>query len=175
MTVVKISLRGRLSYPNLFTPKESAFKKGSSFYSADILFPKTDKKQYEMIDQARRQAAQFKFPNRPYESLLKEAERNQSLLIKDGDEKIATANDPDKYKEAYSGQWYITSTNLQQPTLVDQSAYRVTEDTGLFYAGCHVIALINIGCYNYENSKRGFTSTLRGLQFIKNDTPETHR
>lgn len=153
MSVVRISLKGRLSYPALFVPKESSFRKGSSFYSADILFPKTDKKQFEMIDKARQQAAQFKFPHRSYETLLKEATRNQSLLIKDGDEKVETSNDPDKYKEAYSGPWYITSTNTQKPTVVDQQAYRVEEDNGLFYAGCHVLALLNIGCYNFENTK----------------------
>ncbi|AHA27998.1 ssDNA-binding protein [Candidatus Liberibacter americanus] len=168
--VVRVQIKGRLSYPSLFQPKESKFKK-EPMYSADILFSKKDKEQFKILDDARRQAGQNKFPNRDYSWVLREAERSQSLLIKDGDAKLDRSNDPDKYREAYEGKWYITATNSQQPTIVDQHAYRLTEDTGLFYAGCHVVALLNIGCYDFENTKRGFTNTLRGIQFIKDDTP----
>ncbi|MEG8099548.1 ssDNA-binding protein [Candidatus Liberibacter brunswickensis] len=168
-SVVRIRLKGRLSYPSLFVAKQDIMGEKAPVYSADILFPKTDTQQFNVIDQARREAGLIKFPTRSYESLLKEAKGNQSLVLKDGDEKVE--RDPEKYQESYKGMWYISSTNTHKPTLVDQQAIRVTEDTGLFYAGCHVLAIINIYCYFYNKMKRGFSSTLAGVQFLKDDKP----
>lgn len=168
-----IKIKGRLSYPAL--DKMTKMTLGDSsvmeYFGADIIIPKTDKEQIARFTEVLRKAAKDSYPNMNPDRFIEQAKSNKRAIIKDGDEKIASATKPETYEKAYTNSWYISAKNkLVQPLLVDRQAQIVSNPRDVFYAGCWVIAKLNISTYELETFKtKGFSCTLTGVQFFKND------
>ncbi|ALK07732.1 DUF2815 family protein (plasmid) [Candidatus Liberibacter asiaticus] len=171
----KLTVKGRLSYPALDTKVRMKLPDGSSVehYGCDIVFPKTDTKQINAVEACLKTAVTEIFPNVSPDAFLS-AVRSKSEsrgVLRDGDAKIASSHKPENYTQTYTDSVYISAKNKYvQPLLVDRQAQPVSNPREVFYAGCWVIAKLNIGAYELDPYKtKGFSCTLTGVQFFKHD------
>ncbi len=171
----KLTVKGRLSYPALDTKVSMKLPDGSSVehYGCDIVFPKTDTEQINAVEACLKRAVTEMFPKVSPEAFLL-AVRSKSEargVLRDGDVKISSALKPENYAQTYANSVYIAAKNKYvQPLLVDRQAQPVSNPREVFYAGCWVIAKLNIGAYELDPYKtKGFNCTLTGVQFFKHD------
>ena len=150
----KIMIKGaRLSFPSLFQRSEFEGKEGK--YEATLLFPKSDKKTYNMlikaIDAAKKEANK-KVPESKY-------------FIKDGDEIFE-----EKEYDGYEGMWAVKAGNSKRPTVIDRDKTPITEDDEKVYAGCYVNAIVSPWIQDNQFGKR-VNANLLGIQFVKDGDP----
>lgn len=85
--------------------------------------------------------------------------------LKDGDEKIEEATNPEKY-DAYAGMYYITPKAAKAGDffLFDRDRNRAEADE--FYSGCYARASLEFFPYAHDKGGKGVSVKLTGLQFI---------
>lgn len=152
---------GRVSYPNLFKAKVDSFDSSKSYYSVDLIFPKSKDLKTCPLNSLRNEiekAIKEKWPKRP--PIL-------TLPIKDGDGLKPQAGTP--YDEAYHGCWFITLKNKRRPQVVDSQLRQITDET-LIYGGCYGHASYQL--YAYDNKgKKGISVSLNNFQKVRDGEP----
>lgn len=134
----------RLSYPNLAKPREQ--KKGDPRYSCDLLFAKGAN--LSVLVTACDELGAEKFPGKKFTALIKDQGD------KEGPHYVAGAK-------------LISPWCHKKPLLVDGKKL-VVDDPDKFYAGCWVVAMVQL--FSYDNDgNRGIGFGLRGLQFVADD------
>ncbi len=159
-TNVRVKLTDvRLSYPSLFQKGEyegSETKYGATF----LIEPGAQVSLIKEIQEAMVTAG---------ESLWGEGKipKKVTICLHDGDDKV----DPEtgEIKDGYEGMQYLSARTDVRPQVVDRSRNPVTEEDGVFYAGCHVIAYIDIWAQKEYGGK--INASLRGVQFYRDDAP----
>lgn len=151
----------RASFVQLDEPNTMSGK-----YQLDLLIPKDHpdvKRIKEAIDAAIREGIEKKWNGKKPQKLY--------TPLKEGDEKIEKANNPDNYT-VYEGMYYITPS-ASKPNdfyLFDRDRNVVLPDE--FYSGCYVRASIEFyPWFNKEFKNNGVSVALRSLQFISDGTP----
>lgn len=149
---MKLKIKGRLSFPDLFTPR--AFKEGDEpKYKATILVPKGSAHAKE-IDDAIVSVAKEKWP-KSYEKTLNGIRGNANkFCFQDGD---------NKDYDGYEGMMAFSANNKARPTVVDRDRTPLTQNDGKPYAGCYVVAIVEI--FAYETGGNGISANLTGVQF----------
>lgn len=151
---MKIAIRGRLSFPDLFTPRP--FKQGDKpKFKATFLVPK-DGPEHKKINEAIIAVAKEKWPK----------DWNKVLLsIKGNANKFCFQDGETKSYEGYEGMMAFSAGNTTRPLLLDRDKTPLSETDGKIYAGCHVVGSVEI--FAYDNSGNGISASLRGVQFVK--------
>jgi Protein of unknown function (DUF2815). len=90
---------------------------------------------------------------------LKALEATDKLCLHNGDTKTYAG---------YAGNLYVSARNQTKPRVVDRNANDITQESGIVYSGCRVIALLEIWTQDNQFGKR-INATLRGVQFFSDD------
>lgn len=157
-----VTAAGRLSYPNLFTPR-AANDQAAPKYSATLLIPKSDTLTVDRIHSAIDAAVQdgvdrhvFKQPIDPTHS--------KYPPLRDGD----LPNDSGEPRgPEFAGHWFIAAKagTQSKPFVVDQQLQPIIDENDI-YAGCYVNMAVQF--FAYENSgNKGISAALVGVQFVK--------
>lgn len=157
-----VTAAGRLSYPNLFTPR-AANDQAAPKYSATLLIPKTDTATIQRVQAAIDAAVQdgvdrhiFKQPIDPTHS--------KYPPLRDGD----LPNDSGEPRgPEFAGHWFIAAKagTQRKPFIVDPQLQPIIDENDI-YAGCYVNMAVQF--YAYENSgNKGISAALVGVQFAK--------
>lgn len=143
--MANISPIGRVSFPSVFRPK--AFEGGEPVYSMVLLFHKSA--DLTGMKRAAEQAARDKWGAKIPKQLR--------TPFRDGD---------DRDTDGYAGHTYVRFASKTPPGVIDQSKATVTEESGMFYAGCH--ARVSFQAYAYDVSgNRGVAFGLHHIQKVK--------
>lgn len=142
----------RLSYANLFTPREN--KSGELRYSTALLIPK-DHPQVEALQAAIDTEGAEKFGAK-WAGMVK---RNGSPL-KDADEDGKADDDPN-----YEGMFYFNTSSKRKPQVVDRQVQPIVDESEIF-SGCY--ANVSIAVYGFEvPENKGVTFGLNNVQLVK--------
>jgi hypothetical protein len=147
----------RLAFPKIFTPEP--FPGGNDptpYFSCNLIMPPNH--------------PQFKEVEALVETLFQEKWGKKAIAVK----KTSTAmgmvffrdGDAKSEYDGFEGNWFISARNKVAPTLMDEQKRRVTEASGILYAGCYVNAVL--GCYAYTKGNNGLGASLMGLQKVRN-------
>jgi hypothetical protein len=151
---MKIKIAGRLSFPDLFTPRP--FKPGDKpKFKATVLVPK-DGPEHKKISEAIMAVAKEKWP-KDYAKVI--------ASIKGNANKFCFQDGETKSYEGYEGMMAFSAGNTTRPLVLDRDKTPLTEADGRPYAGCHVVVSVEI--FAYDNSGNGISASLRGVQFVK--------
>jgi len=151
---MKIAIKGRLSFPDLFTPRP--FKPGDKpKFKATFLVEK-DGPEHKKISEAILAVAKEKWP-KDYAKVIAGIKGNANkFCFQDGDTKTY---------EGYEGMMAFSAGNTTRPLVIDRDKTPLTEADGKPYAGCYVVGSVDI--FAYDNSGNGISASLRGVQFVK--------
>lgn len=175
---------GRLSYPNFI--KARAFEEGADeFFDCQLLVPKPDsvgkmrfdglpfspwgdaaKHDLTLLRQLIKEREAEKWGAKPPKGLIKP--------IKDADV-VAAAEDgeePDETPAEAVGHFSFRAKSKKRPLLFDAAKKEIGVDEieSMFYPGAWVRLVV--GIYDYDGKKnKGTGFGLRGVQFLRNDTP----
>lgn len=177
---MQIKVQGRASYPSLWTPKpfDPADPPHKHRYGIHVIFSKTDVATETLIRNACRSALVGRFGAKATETyeMLKGTNR---LCLHDGDFK---SND------SYRGCWFVSAySKFNDPPLVVNRdpllreldgvtpkidpltgapiPNRVTEASGIIYAGCWVNVTMDV--FYSQTGNACVTAGLKGVQFVK--------
>lgn len=154
---MKLKLKNvRLAFPALHEPSAFAGSDDKSFQAAFIFPP--DHPARKEIEAACISVAKEKWGAK-WETVYKALKTADKLAIHDGDTKSDY--------EGYAGNFFLNARNKAKPTVrdVDGKTDLVAQD-GKPYAGCYVVALIEIYAQDNSYGKR-INASLRGVQFYK--------
>ena len=151
-----ITIEGvRISYPNLFTPKQIN-NNGDPKFSAAFIIKADNPKLRELVEKAKAMVA-LKFPNGTPHN-FKQLPICKGEVYQDGKH----ANNPD-----YMGHYVLnTSKGAAQgrPAVVDQNMQEVI-DPSKIYAGQVVNVAVSV--YTYNNISKGVTTGLEAVQIVR--------
>lgn len=144
----------RLSFHKLF--KAEAFKPGDDEkFAGSFLIPKGSA-QHKELEKACIAAMEEKFPGKG----------KTAWASIQGNRNKCTFQDGDTYEyDGYAGHIVIKAQSTTRPTVIDRKRNPVTEADGVIYNGCYVNAKISL--FGYDNTGKGLSATLRGVQFLK--------
>jgi len=172
---MKLKIVGaRLAFPTLFTP--ASFQgEGDEYYSCSLLVPSEDTKAFvaevgsdgklgygtkqitlaQAIEQVGKEKWKDKWP-----AIRKAQEAKDANCLHDGDTKAQYAGFP--------GNWFVScrAKSDQRPAVRDTNGAPLTERDGRIYAGCYVIALIEIWAMENGFGKK-VNAQIRGVQFLR--------
>ena len=157
---MKIAIHGRLSFPDLFTPR-SFQNGGKPKYKATFLVP-TDGPEHKKISDAITAVAKEKWPGggpkeKDYRKILAAIKGNANrFCFQDGETKSY---------EGYEGMMAFSAGNATRPLVIDRDKIPLTEADGKPYAGCYVVGSVEI--FAYDDPGDGISASLRGVQFVK--------
>lgn len=158
-----VKAKGRLSYPNLFTPR-AINDQGAPKYSATLLIPKSDTATVERVQAAIDAAVQDGVDRRIFKGAV-DPSRSKYPPLRDGD---SPKDDGTPRGDEFAGHWFISAKapgNKPRPTVVDANVQPVMDESEI-YAGCYVNMFVEF--YAYENSgNKGIAASLRGVQFVE--------
>lgn len=83
-------------------------------------------------------------------------------------DKLCLHNGDTKTYAGYAGNLYVSARNQTKPRVVDRNANDISQESGIIYSGCRVIALLEIWTQDNQFGKR-INATLRGVQFFADD------
>lgn len=162
---MKFSTEARLAFPNLFEAKtvngegEPAFS--ASFLVADadptVTVKQGDKKVAMKLSKVIDAVGQEKWGAK-WPAIKKEIEAKDRSAIHDGDLKSSYAGFP--------GNHYISARNKTRPLVIDRDKSPLTAQDGKPYAGCYVIASLELWAQDNNYGKR-INASLRGVQFLR--------
>lgn len=154
-----VTIYGRLSFPDLFTPR-AANENSEPKYSATILIPKTDTDTIARIQEAIKHAVNDGVERRVFKQPIDPAHTKYPPL-RDGD----LPNDSGEARgPEYAGHWFISAraSMKRKPFVVDQQVQPIIDETEI-YAGCYCNFAIQF--FAYENSgNKGIAASLVGVQ-----------
>lgn len=149
----------RLAFPSLFVAKAMVGndgKPGKPKFSASLLFaPGTANHTAlkEAVDAVGLAKWGAKWPN------IKTAlVAGQKLCIRDGNTKADY--------QGFAGNVYVAASSDIRPTVVDRDRSPLTQEDGRPYAGCYVVAKIDIWAQDNQWGKR-INASLTGVQFMR--------
>lgn len=167
-------VNARLAFPVLFNPEQFQGQ-GEEMYSCSLLVgPKknvevfvgeprdgggiTYSKKiglYDALDQVGQAKWKDKWP-----AVKKASEAKDLNFLHDGDAKADYAG--------FAGQWFVScrSQAAARPKVVDERGNPLTQRDGRIYAGCYVIALVELWAQENEFGKR-INAQIRGVQFLR--------
>jgi hypothetical protein len=154
---MKLKLKNvRLAFPSLHEPSAFAGSDDKSFQAAFIFPP--DHPAKKLMDDACLEAAKEKWGAKgqaEFDKLVKA----DKIAIHDGDSKSDY--------EGYEGNYFVNARSKAKPTIRDADGKTdlVAQD-GKPYAGCYVVALIEIYAQDNSYGKR-INASLRGVQFFR--------
>jgi hypothetical protein len=151
----------RIAFANdLFVPK--AVNGGKPRYSASFLIPPT----HPAV--AKLRAVMEKVANEKWgtkaAAIYKALEAQDKLCLHNGDLKEYAG---------YAGNMYVSGARRPEdgkPRVVDRNANDITQDQGIIYSGCRVIALLEIWAQDSKDFGKRINATIRGVQFFSDDT-----
>lgn len=162
---MKIQFEARVAFPQFFEPK-TVNGEGEPAFSASFLVPEADPtvtarvgdkkvqmKLSKVIETVGSEKWGAKWP-----AVKKEIEAKDRGAIHDGDMKSSYAGFP--------GNWYISARNKSRPLVIDRDKTPLTAQDGRPYAGCYVIASIELWAQDNNYGKR-INASLRGVQFLR--------
>jgi len=172
---MKIKIVGaRLAFPVLFNPEQFQGE-GEEMYSCALLVgPKrnvevfvgeprdgggiTYSKKIGLAD-ALEQVGKAKW-NEKWPGIKKVAESKDLNCLHDGDTKEAYAG--------FAGQFFVScrSQAAARPKVVDVNGSPLTQRDGRIYAGCYVVALVELWAQDNNFGKR-INAQIRGVQFLR--------
>lgn len=157
-----VTAAGRLSYPNLFTPRQ-ANEQAAPKYSATLLIPKSDTTTVARVQAAIDAAVQDGVDRRVFKTAIDPAQ-SKFPPLRDGDK----PNDSGEPRgPEFAGHWFISAKagTQRKPFVVDQQLQPIIDENDI-YAGCYVNMAVQF--FAYENSgNKGISAALVGVQFAK--------
>ena len=157
-----VTAAGRLSYPNLFTPR-AANEQAAPKYSATLLIPKTDTATIQRVQAAIDAAVQDGVDRHVFKQPI-DPSHSKYPPLRDGD----LPNDSGEPRGTeFAGHWFISAKAGAQrkPFIVDQQLQPIIDENDI-YAGCYVNMAVQF--FAYENSgNKGISAALVGVQFVK--------
>lgn len=156
MSTVKLS-NVRLAFPALFQPK-SVNGEGEPRYSA--AFPvKPGTENAKALEAAVKAVASAKWGAKAG-AILAELESKGRVAYK----KSALSKDGEVY-DGFEGMHTLNASNKARPTIVDRDRTPLVEADGRPYAGCYVVAIVELWAQDNSWGKR-INATLKGVQFF---------
>lgn len=157
-----VTAQGRLSYPNLFTPR-AADDQAAPKYSATLLIPKTDTATIQRVQTAIDAAVQDGVERKIFKQPI-DPSQSKYPPLRDGD----LPNDSGEPRgPEFAGHWFIPAKagTQRKPFIVDGQRGPIIDES-LIYAGCYVNMAVQF--YAYEKSgNKGITASLVGVQLVK--------
>lgn len=155
-----IKVKGRLAFPELFEAK--SVNDGAPRFSAVIILDPADKAQTKLIDDAIAAAAKEKW-NAKADAIVNELRKQRRVCYlkepKTSSEGAVFAG----FEDSHS----ISASSPTRPVLKDRDGVTpLTAAEGRPYAGCYVVASIDVWCQDNKHGKR-INGTLRWVQFWK--------
>lgn len=155
---MKVKLENvRLSFPDIWHAKEFKTGDGKPRFSATFLVEPgsaNDKRIRKAIQEAGAEtlgsADKFAKAEKGYWG------NSNKCCYQDGDTKDY---------DGYEGMWYISCHSKTRPTILDRDRSPLTEADGRPYAGCYVMAIVDVWVQKGENP--GIRCSLGGIQFYK--------
>lgn len=151
----------RIAFANdLFVPK--AVRGGKPRYSSSFLIQPTHPAVAKLRAVMDRVAAD-KWPGGKHVGIMKALEAQDKLCLHDGNLKSYAG---------YEGNLYVSAARRPEegkPRVVDRNANDVTQDQGIIYSGCRVIALLEIWAQDSTDFGKRINATIRGVQFFGDD------
>lgn len=158
-----VKAKGRLSYPNLFTPR-AINDQGAPKYSATLLIPKSDTATVARVQAAIDAAVKDGTDRHIFKGAV-DPSRSKYPPLRDGD---SPKDDGTPRGDEFAGHWFISAKapgNKPRPAVVDANVQPVMDESEI-YAGCYVYMFVEF--YAYENSgNKGIAAALRGVQFVE--------
>lgn len=151
--------RVRLSYCNLFEPKE---QDGKLTYSVTLLIPKTDKGTLQKIKNAMEEAKNAylqKYTGKKLPTDLKHT-------LHDGDGERPNGGE---FGPECKGCCVMTVSSKNRPVLVYKDKTPIT-DVQELYSGCYGRAILNFYVYD-TNGNKGLTAGLNGVMKLSDGEP----
>jgi len=146
-----LKVKARLALPSIWQPFEEGGK-----YNACLIIEDQD-----VVERCEKAAKEL--INEKWRGAIKSKKALKNYYLHDGEEK-------EQY-EGFAGNMYISASNKSKPTIVDRDGRTpLTEKDGRPYSGCWVFAYIQLWAQSNQWGK-GVNATLRGLQFVADDTP----
>ena len=161
----KITPEFRVSYPNVFEPKENTLSKKLE-YSVVALFKPGEK--LEDLRKAVTAACKKKWGEDPkrWPKKLMSPFRDQGEREKETDDGMVM---PDGY---VTGATFCNLRSTRQPGIIDQKKKPITDPTK-FYAGCWARADVFVNAWEYREKnvliKAGVSLMLNNLQLVRDD------
>ena len=147
----RLKVKGRLCFPNLFEPHPQSGKFNAIV--ADI-----DPPTARLLEDETKRLMQEQWSGK-----VNDVRQLKQFFLHDGAEKS-------QYEGFEAGVPYISASNTVQPTVVDRHRMPVTKASGIIYAGCYVVAYINLWTQDNEYGK-GVNASLSGVQFLLDGPP----
>lgn len=161
MSTIRLSPKGRVSFPDVFEPK--AFNPTDKpKFSLTLIFPKVedmDPAQLELL--------------KAMKAAANEAAMERFKVGLDGEYRgkklVSPFHKTDEKPEYYGpGQIYVKFSTFTKPGLVYPDKTPISEASGDFYAGCW--AHVSYDAYTYDHSgNRGIAFGLRNIQKVGDD------
>ena len=163
---MKVAVKGRLSFPDLFKPGKSFNEGEEGTYAASILFEEGDEN-HKAIEKAIEDCVAESFPKDPDEAkrVLAGCRKNARTFLKDGSDK--------KWEGYGEGTMYITARSKKRPVLYTAAKEQILEDgpDNPIYAGCKVKAVIDVWFLDAPKIGKRVCARLLGVQFIGHGEP----
>ena len=153
---------GRLSYANIWEPRESEDDDGDNGvakYGTSFLLPKSDTETINKLRSAINAAIELGI--KKYWGGKKPA--NLKMPVRDGDKEA------DEKGEAYRGCYFFNASSTFAPGIVDARNVRVTNQADV-YSGCYARLSINFYPYNKDKG-RGIACGLNNIQKMGDGEP----
>lgn len=134
---------------------------GKPRYSASFLVPPTHPA-VAKLKAVMLKVANEKWPNKGA-AVLKALEAQDRTCLHDGNLKSYAG---------YEGNLYVSAARRPQdgkPRVVDRLGNDISEDSGIVYSGCRVIALLEIWAQDDKEYGKRINATVRGVQFFMDD------
>lgn len=145
----------RLAFPALFEAK-TVNGEGDPAFSAAFLLD-ADDPQVAEINQALVAVAKEKWGPKA-DAILKQLRAAGKVALRDGDEKA-------QY-DGFEGNFYLSARSPTRPTVVDRDRTPLVAADGRPYAGCYVVASVELWAQDNGYGKR-INAGLRGVQFLR--------
>lgn len=158
-----VKAQGRLSYPNLFTPRQ-ANDQGKPKYGATLLVPKTDTATVQRIQDAIQAAVQDGIERRIFKGPI-DPSATKYPPLRDGDS-LTDSGEP--RGDEFAGHWFISAKapgDKPRPAVVDANVQPIMSEAEI-YPGCYVNMFVEFYPYDQSGNK-GIAASLRGVQFVR--------
>lgn len=156
---MKVKLENvRIAFPALFKPQ--AIGDGEPAFGARFIIPPKHPA-VKLLDEAIEAVAKEKWKDKAPAIVAK--------IIKDGNCCFLKADYTDKNGEAYDGfegQYALGARSAAKPLVIDRDKSPLTEADGRPYAGCYVVAQVDIWPQDNGYGRR-INAQLAGVQFYK--------
>lgn len=150
----------RIAFANdLFVAK--AVNGGKARYSSSFLIPPTHPAVAKLKAIFVKVANDKWGPKGP--AILKALEAQDKVCLHDGNLKEYAG---------YAGNMYVSAARRPEegrPRVVDRNANDISQDSGIIYSGCRVIALLEIWAQDSKDFGKRINATIRGVQFFADD------